>query len=212
VVAEEILAAGKTQARAAPFTDSCGVGWYFMDLHPAVGNPRSMFAPTLPFQISMGALIPVRAVNLLAACKNIGVTHLSNGSYRLHPVEWNIGESAGALAAFCIGRGCTPARVWRTPELLHAHQRALLARGIPLAWTLDIPPADPLFAAAQMAVVHGGISPDSLRSRSLFVRPDDPAAPEDLRALLAAAQATGGSEPEMIGAPSWRTVVERLGV
>ena len=33
--------------------------------------------------------------NLLPAGKNIGTTHITNGCYRLHPVEWNIGEVAG---------------------------------------------------------------------------------------------------------------------
>ena len=27
---------------------------------------------------------------LLPAPKNIGTTHITNGCYRLHPVEWNI--------------------------------------------------------------------------------------------------------------------------
>jgi hypothetical protein len=46
---------------------------------------------TRPFQIPMGALILVRIRNLLAAAKNIGTTHITNG---LHPVEWNTGEAA----------------------------------------------------------------------------------------------------------------------
>ena len=46
--------------------------------------------------------------NLLPAGKNIGTTHITNGCYRLHPVEWNIGEVAGALAAFCLDRATTP--------------------------------------------------------------------------------------------------------
>jgi hypothetical protein len=40
--------------------------------------------------------------NLVAGAKNIGTTHISNGAYRLHHTEWNIGEAAGALAAFCL--------------------------------------------------------------------------------------------------------------
>ena len=44
------------------------------------------------------------------ACKNIGTTHITNGCYRLHPVEWNIGEAAGALAAFAHARGVSAAR------------------------------------------------------------------------------------------------------
>ena len=42
----------------------------------------------------MGALILVRIRNLLAAAKNIGTTHITNGCFRLHPVEWNTGEAA----------------------------------------------------------------------------------------------------------------------
>jgi hypothetical protein len=45
----------------------------------------------------LGALIPIRMENLLPAAKNIGTTHITNGCYRMHPVEWNIGEAAGAL-------------------------------------------------------------------------------------------------------------------
>ena len=32
-----------------------------------------------------------------AGRKNIGTTHITNGCYRLHPVEWSIGEAVGAL-------------------------------------------------------------------------------------------------------------------
>ena len=52
-------------------------------------------------------VLPRRVENLLPACKNLGVTHLTNGCYRLHPVEWNIGESAGMLAAEALGLGTT---------------------------------------------------------------------------------------------------------
>ena len=48
-----------------------------------------------PFQIPLGALIPARVENLLPAGKNLGMTHITNGCYRLHPVEWDIGEAAG---------------------------------------------------------------------------------------------------------------------
>ena len=75
-----------------------------------------------------------RVENLLPACKNLGTTHLTNGCYRLHPVEWNIGESVGELAAFCAARQVSPRAVLRTPELLADYQRQLTDAGIPLAW------------------------------------------------------------------------------
>ena len=34
----------------------------------------------------------------------------TNGCYRLHPVEWNIGEAAGQLAAFCMHGNHAPIR------------------------------------------------------------------------------------------------------
>ena len=87
---------------AESFPDSVGVGSYRIDLHPSSGGDNYIDVSSLPFQIPMGALIPKRVNNLLAASKNLGVTHITNGCYRLHPVEWNIGESAGCLAAHAL--------------------------------------------------------------------------------------------------------------
>ncbi len=87
-----------------------------------------------PFQIPLGALIPVRVRNLLPACKNLGVTHITNGCYRLHPVEWNIGEAAGALAAYCLREGLEPAQVRGNPERLADFQALLVKMGVRLAW------------------------------------------------------------------------------
>jgi hypothetical protein len=89
---------------AERFHDSVGIGSYRIDLHPSTGQRNYVDVANWPFQIPLGALIPVRVDNLLAANKNIGTTHITNGCYRLHPVEWNIGEVAGALAAFCLAR------------------------------------------------------------------------------------------------------------
>ncbi|HEV2319626.1 MAG TPA: FAD-dependent oxidoreductase, partial [Verrucomicrobiae bacterium] len=79
------------QARAKEFADSVGIGSYPMDIHSSTGGDLLRLGHTLPFQIPLGALIPRRINNLLPACKNIGVTHLTNGCFRLHPIEWNIG-------------------------------------------------------------------------------------------------------------------------
>ena len=79
-----------------------GVGSYRLDLHPSTSGDNYIDLASLPFEIPLGALLPQRVENLLAGAKNLGVTHITNGCYRLHPVEWNIGESAGALAAYCL--------------------------------------------------------------------------------------------------------------
>ncbi len=80
-------------------------------------------------------MIPVRVENLLPGGKNLGVTHITNGAFRLHPVEWNVGEAAGILAAFCLERKVTPRAVRNRPRASRgvsdiacaAGHRALLA-------------------------------------------------------------------------------------
>lgn len=80
------------------------------------------------------ALIPRRMENLIAGCKNIGTTHRSNGAYRLHPVEWNIGEAAGGLAAFCLADREPPRQVRRESKRLERYQAMLVVRGVELDW------------------------------------------------------------------------------
>ena len=86
---------------AEPFHDTVGIGSYRIDLHPSYRR-NYIDITNWPHQIPLGALIPQRVENLLPACKNIGVTHITNGCYRLHPIEWNIGEAVGALVAYCL--------------------------------------------------------------------------------------------------------------
>ena len=80
--------------------------------------------------------------NLLPANKNIGMTHITNGCYRLHPVEWNIGEAAGAVAAWSLARDTHPSAVRNDEHQLRAFQDMLVARrGIQLRWPEFGPPA-----------------------------------------------------------------------
>jgi hypothetical protein len=72
--------------------------------------------------------------NLLPACKNLGVTHITNGCYRLHPIEWNIGEAAGLLAAFCMDRKLAPRQVREDGKLLAEFQALCDGQGIERAW------------------------------------------------------------------------------
>ena len=154
IVEQEVAAPHQSNARAAPFSDSVGVGWYAIDIH-GQATDIVYIAPTKPFQIPLGALVSRHLDNLLAACKNIGTTHITNGCYRLHPVEWNIGEAAGALAAFCLGQQQTPADVCSSAPLRRQYQQTLLAAGVPLYWYEDVPLGHPAFAAVQMLAVEG---------------------------------------------------------
>ncbi len=119
---------------AERFPDSVGLGSYRIDLHPSSGGDNYIDVSSLPFQIPLGALIPGRMENLLPACKNLGVTHITNGCYRLHPVEWNIGESAGLLAAFCLMKKTTPRAVRNTKKLLAEFQKEIQAQGVEIEW------------------------------------------------------------------------------
>ena len=130
--AAEALHPGQTHAER--YHDSVGIGYYRIDLHPSTGGDNYIDVGSLPFQIPLGAMIPARMENLLPACKNIGTTHITNGCYRLHPVEWNIGEAAGALAAHCLERRVTPRGVYRTQNELVDFQRLLIDRGVELEW------------------------------------------------------------------------------
>ena len=129
-----VEARGK-RTEAEQFVDSVGIGSYRIDLHPSTGLRTYIDISSYPFQIPLGSLIPVRVENLLPANKNLGVTHITNGCYRLHPTEWNIGEVAGALAAYCLDRTLAPRQVRNTPSHLADFQRMLSsALGIELVW------------------------------------------------------------------------------
>jgi hypothetical protein len=142
VTAEARSARGGTpgvELTAEPFPDSVGIGHYSMDLHRTTRGDRGAYGDTLPFQLPLGALLPVRIRNLLPAAKNFGVTHLTNGCYRLHPIEWNAGEAAGELTAFCTRRRVEPHTVRAKPALLREFQSQLTAAGVPLQWPHPLP-------------------------------------------------------------------------
>jgi len=132
VGAQMLSAAGRE--RAVDFPDSVGIGHYRIDLHPSTGGDNYIDIESRSFQIPLGALVPIRIANLLAACKNIGTTHITNGCYRLHPVEWNIGESAGYLAAWCLATNHRPREVLDRPELLAEFQKLIGTHGVEIRW------------------------------------------------------------------------------
>jgi hypothetical protein len=162
VVQQEVDADFNPGPRAALFADSCGIGYYgAIDVHACAGvGTKEIYRYARPYQIPLGALIAQRLTNLLPACKNIGVTHVTNGAYRLHPTEWCIGEAAGALAAFCISRTLSPATVATSPGPLRDFQHVLLSAGVPLYWWTDITADMPLFSAVHLLGVSGLSSGD----------------------------------------------------
>ena len=128
---------------------------------PAAANERGRMRMPRPFQIPMATLLPPRRPNFLPASKNIGVTHLTNGAFRLHPVEWNIGESAAMIASLWLEHGAR-----RPTEVADGASRS----GVPFVWFDDVGPDHPAFAAIQVAAIRG-IYP--LDAAGLHASPDN---------------------------------------
>ncbi len=123
-----------SEIRAAAFADSVGVGHYAIDLHPTSCGDNYIDFPTFPFQVPLGSLLPVRMRNLLPACKNIGTTHLTSGCYRLHPVEWGIGEAVGCLVSYALKHHQTPEAVRADAQALIDFQKFIREQGVQTDW------------------------------------------------------------------------------
>lgn len=64
----------------------------------------------------------------------IGTTHITNGCYRLHPVEWNIGESVGLLVVYALKYGVRPVEVRESANHLRQFQRMITSFGVETKW------------------------------------------------------------------------------
>ena len=147
VVEQDIVEEYQPGPRARWFDDAIGTGFYMVDIHPCGSGERGRMMMPRPFQIPMAALLPRENINFLPAGKNIGVTHLTNGAFRLHPIEWMVGEAAGTIAALAIARGAVPPA--------SAVQEDLARAGVPLVWFDDLPVDHTDFAAIQWTAVRG---------------------------------------------------------
>jgi len=175
VTEQDIVDEFQPGPRARWFRDSVGTGFYMVDIHPCGANEHGRMRMPKPFQIPMAAMLPREPLNFLPAGKNLGVTHLTNGAFRLHPVEWNIGESAGIMAALWLERGMEPA----APEV----QRELALQGVQMVWFDDVETNDPHFAAIQLAALRG-IYP--MHSDDLHASPETPVTRGEAAVALAA--------------------------
>ena len=134
IVEQDVSMSVHGNALSRHYRDSVGIGMYRIDLHPSTGGDNYVDVESAPFEIPLGALLPRRVKNLLPGGKNLGTTHITNGCYRLHPVEWNVGEVAGLLAAHCLNNGLTPHQVQADDALLTQFQARLYAEGIEIRW------------------------------------------------------------------------------
>lgn len=135
IVEQDISVEFRGDDGAERYPDTVGVGhYYWIDRHPSTGGHPGGGGLPHPFEIPLGALLPQRVENLLPAAKNLGTTQITNGSYRLQPVEWSIGEAAGSLAAFALARRTTPRAVRADAEMLSDFQAELVGAGVQLRW------------------------------------------------------------------------------
>ena len=129
-----IATGDKEDIKTTNFYDTVGIGSYHIDLHPSSKGDNYIDFSSIPFQIPLGALLPIRMKNLIPANKNIGTTHISNGCYRLHPVEWSIGEAAGSLVAYSLRKEIQPFQVREKTDVLSDFQTFIRSQGIETHW------------------------------------------------------------------------------
>ncbi|MBN1294155.1 MAG: FAD-dependent oxidoreductase [Candidatus Latescibacteria bacterium] len=154
---------GPRTSRAKLFQDTVGIGHYFLDIHRCDLHTDNKVDVNFKhiqledgswggenssgrFQIPYGSLVPKKTDNLIAAAKNIGLTRIAAATYRLHPVEFQIGQAAGAAAVLCLAWNCQPRDIWVDtpgPEVVEAKKRLrylqheLLKTNVPLFWNED---------------------------------------------------------------------------
>ncbi len=186
-IREQDVAAGyNCGVRARMHPDTVGIGWYpYIDIHRCAHTTsrRGSGQRVLRYQIPLSAMVAADIANFVAGGKTISTTHIANGAYRFQPVEWNIGEAAGALCAMAGKIGCGTVDVALDLGLLRRLQRLLLSSGVPLYWFCDVPIGHPAFFPVQYLAVCG-----ILRACGLDFAPDDPVSPAEAAAWIEAAR------------------------
>lgn len=195
---QDIVFETSPRARAVLFDDSVGTGFYMVDIHPCGANEKGRMMMPKPFQIPMAAMLPKDLTNFLPAAKSLGVTHLTNGAYRLHPIEWNIGEAAAVIAGLQLQGGARPA-----PE---AVQSELAKAGVQLFWFDDLPESHAAFASIQLAATKGFYP---VRYDDLHASPDSPITRIEAARALSARHALPGDPIKAVVGKDWMAVDHR---
>ncbi|HIK43446.1 MAG TPA: FAD-dependent oxidoreductase [Leptolyngbyaceae cyanobacterium M65_K2018_010] len=159
------------QARGRCFEDSVGIGQYhYLDLHgnDAKGHvsPKGKDVLALPFSLPLGALVPIHTDGLVLSAKSIGTTHITNAAYRMHPMEWAIGEASGVLAVFAVWTGQEPRVLALEERHIRKIQGFMTRNGIPIFWFDDVSHNDPDFEAIQVMAAAGLVRSENPKSLS----------------------------------------------
>ena len=159
IVEQDLAVQFQPGARARLYPDSVGIGQYPIDIHSC--GRKDFTSASKPYEIPLGALIPKGSDNLLAASKDIGTTHITNGAYRLHPTEWAIGEAAAATVIWSIRHHTTPKQIDANSEELQGLQCWLVQHGQPVFWFDDVTLKSRWFQAAQLTAAYSWLQADS---------------------------------------------------
>jgi hypothetical protein len=93
------------------FADGVAYSFYPVDLHDEKGvRPKHLSEGTVP-TIPLGALIPRRSRNIMAAGRCISSDRLANSALRVQASCMALGQAAGATAALAARSGVTPLAV-----------------------------------------------------------------------------------------------------
>lgn len=176
---QDVAPKDPSAVRAVQFEDSVGIGYYPMDLHAC--GPEPALPDSKPYQIPLTALMSRNIANLLAASKNIGTTHFTNGAYRLHPTEWAIGVAAGESAHEALAAAVPLHEIVQNPIQLRRLQLDLISLGQPLVWYDDVPVTSQEFRAVQAISILGLLPP---KNGTLHFSPDQPVSAGEVNAAL----------------------------
>ncbi|KRV47937.1 hypothetical protein AQ490_05595 [Wenjunlia vitaminophila] len=140
VLEHHLTAQSRTGTDGAEFfPDSAGVLRARLTLRPGTGGGTPLDLECLPFQLPLGALLPVRVDNLLPAGTNLGATHLSASVFAGHAGQWAVGEAAGTLVAYCLDHRVPPRAVRSTERHLAQFQARLTdALDLSLDWPVPL--------------------------------------------------------------------------
>jgi hypothetical protein len=130
------------------YRTSIAVGDYPCDHHRikcCPDPPKLKGTDSIPaFGVPAGIMIPENVDGLLVAEKSVSVTNIVNGSTRLQPVVIELGQAAGALAAWCVKNRKQPreadVRTW---------QALLLESKAYIMPYLDVPRESPYWESVQ---------------------------------------------------------------
>ncbi|CAN5170684.1 FAD-dependent oxidoreductase [soil metagenome] len=156
-------------ARAKFAADGVAAGDYYLDHHhskahlPLEKRLIENYPKNAPFQIPYGALVPREHDGLLAAEKNISVSHIVNGCTRLQPCVMLTGQAVGAAAALAAKNNIQPRAVD-----VNALQNILIEAGAAPYPTIDVHPSHPHFKSIQRLSMAGLRSDDD----SIAFEPD----------------------------------------